>query len=658
MKTSLRKFLTFVMVLFVAFVGFIGAAKVNAAEETIDWTKASYASASSSAVVWNGTNFTITLAKDSSSTNANNYLGGTNAHTRIYKGQKLTFAPATGYQIDKIVITATSGTYAGYFTSTWANATASVSGSTVTVIPTEKTTAAVLTIGTATRATKIVVTTSAPSAPSVSINGDNYTEIDDVVTLTAETANVEGSLVWSSSNDSVATVDQEGNVTAKSMGKATITAEVNGTKGTLEFTVYPTDGSELTIAEALQVCEWTGETNCAFTYSTTGVIESIDTAYNSGYNNITVTITDGTDSIKAYRMVGGSELVEGDKIKVTGILVNYNGNTPEFIAGCTYIAVQDDATVEAAKATINAIEAFMSLSYQYTRDIQEVESTETKEVVFDFGANGTASHTDGSDMGASKSYTVDGYTLSLTSASKVYASARDAKGNSCLKLGTSSAAGKFSFTVPEDVVKVDILVAGYKANTAKITVNSTSQTISTTSNNGEYTTVSVDTSSEKTITFTTVSGGYRCMINTIKFYAEASSETTTESVEVLSNGEFRIRFGVNASIAEFENNALIEEFGIKVSANGKTVNYTNLTATAEGDVLYVVVSLGDLFEDEGRFAVEFTAEAYIVIDGVTYTSDADHAKVYSVASMVKEYNEQGLAVTNLYDYLVGKGYIK
>ena len=100
----------------------------------------------------------------------------------------------------------------------------------------------------------------------------------------------------------------------------------------------------------------------------------------------------------------------------------------------------------------------------------------------------------------------------------MYTGARDAKGNSCIKFGASGKAGSFTLTVGDNVTKVVIYVAQYKSNTTKITVNGTSYTITTASDDGVYTAIEVDTSSTKTITFTTVSGGYRCMVNTIEFW--------------------------------------------------------------------------------------------------------------------------------------------
>lgn len=142
-------------------------------------------------------------------------------------------------------------------------------------------------------------------------------------------------------------------------------------------------------------------------------------------------------------------------------------------------------------------------------------------VEFTFGANGSTSHYDGTEK-TTHSLTVDGYTLSLTGGSKMYTGARDAKGNSCIKLGTGSAAGKFSFTVPDDVASVVIYAAKYKSNTSKIKIGSTTYTLTKNSNDGAYDEITVDTSSTKTVNLTTVSGGYRAMINTIVFVIPAA----------------------------------------------------------------------------------------------------------------------------------------
>ncbi len=149
------------------------------------------------------------------------------------------------------------------------------------------------------------------------------------------------------------------------------------------------------------------------------------------------------------------------------------------------------------------------------------------EVTFEFGANGSATHADGSSK-TSYSETVSGYTLEITGGTSMYTGARDAKGNSCIKLGTSSKTGGFSFTVPSDVTKVVINVAGYKATAAKLTINGTSYTTTKVSNNGAYDAITVDTTSTKTVTLTTVSGGLRAMVNSITFVVSSSGDSSCE----------------------------------------------------------------------------------------------------------------------------------
>ena len=143
----------------------------------------------------------------------------------------------------------------------------------------------------------------------------------------------------------------------------------------------------------------------------------------------------------------------------------------------------------------------------------------TRVATFEFGENGSASHYDGSSNSASDYVEKNGvYTLDIDSINKLFTGARDGQGNSCIRLGSSSAKGSFSFTVAGDVDQVVIYVAQYKGNTTKITCNGVSYTISTSSNSGEYTAIVVGTSVNKTVEFSTASGGQRCMINTIEFY--------------------------------------------------------------------------------------------------------------------------------------------
>ena len=139
---------------------------------------------------------------------------------------------------------------------------------------------------------------------------------------------------------------------------------------------------------------------------------------------------------------------------------------------------------------------------------------------FQFGANGAATHKDGSSKKTDYSEEVDGYELKITNGTNMYPSSYDAKGNSCIKFGSSSATGSCTFTVAENVTSVVIRIAKYKSNTTKITVNGTDYTLTKNSNDGAYDEIVVDTSTEKTVTISTVTGGVRAMMDSIAFWGE------------------------------------------------------------------------------------------------------------------------------------------
>ena len=484
------------------------------------------------------------------------------------------------------------------------------------------------------------------AAPKVTVSGDTYTDAGDIVTLQAQLENVSGTVAWSSSNTNVATVDQSGNVTAKAMGTTTITATVNGTEGTLDFTVYPTDGSELTIAEALQVCELTGQENAPFVYSTTGVVVSIDTAYNGDYDNITVTITDGTNSIKAYRMVGGSDLAEGDKIKVTGTLVNYGGNTPEFIAGCTYENVTD-ANADAIRESLNLVNAYMSMAYKYTVSQKEISGAASSATmaypVCDTTTNMAEDTNNASAVGldenvfevsAAKGGTTNNVGLNKAGQIRLYANKSDGNGNE-LTIATKN--GQL----------ITSIVIEFGSSLGSYTVNGVTGTAEA-SSSATYDVNSESVTIKNTTTGTTATQNYILSI-TINL---AAGETTY--VDEYSEVDFRFRFGIDASVAEIAN---IDEFGIEVSTASKTKVYASAVVNYDENakIYYVIISLGDVLNNLERVSEEFTVTAFVEYDGVKYYSEL--TKTYSVSSIVDEYVANGVSSVNGFnDLLASLGY--
>ena len=126
---------------------------------TWDLTKASYSSASASEVTWQSDYVNMVLTKGNSSTNANNYLGGTNnnAHTRVYKDQVLTFTTSDGVLVQSVEFNVVSSYMAAFEGATWTNATATTSGSVRKAVPTDASKEFSVTIGTATRFNSVTV---------------------------------------------------------------------------------------------------------------------------------------------------------------------------------------------------------------------------------------------------------------------------------------------------------------------------------------------------------------------------------------------------------------------------------------------------------------------------------------------------------------------
>ena len=199
--------------------------------------------------------------------------------------------------------------------------------------------------------------------PIVRINGNADMQLGIPLQLIAITENIEGDIVWTSDNEEILTVDQNGVVTAVALGSATITAKVGDIDATHTIKVYPSNAKEITIAEAVEICKYTGSADTPFYYTATGTIKRIDYSYNATYDDITLTITDGTHEVKCYYLKGGKDLNPGDTIRVTGPLCLYGGNTNEFNKGSTYVKL----------TTVNDINAYMQLAYKYTEDVVNEE---------------------------------------------------------------------------------------------------------------------------------------------------------------------------------------------------------------------------------------------------------------------------------------------
>lgn len=108
----------------------------------------------------------------------------------------------------------------------------------------------------------------------------------------------------------------------------------------------PAPEGVITCAEAVAICEATGETATTETYTIRGYVTGIKEAYTDQYKNVSCWMADTPDGgkvLQAYRVkpVNATDInvAVGDFVEVVGTLVNYMGNTPEVNQGGTYTIV-------------------------------------------------------------------------------------------------------------------------------------------------------------------------------------------------------------------------------------------------------------------------------------------------------------------------------
>ncbi len=234
--------------------------------ETLSYTwnlsKKTY-SAASNQVTWSATDVNMVVDKGTSGTAPNNYLGGdanNRTSSRFYQNSILTITPEANVTITSVVFTATSDSYATALkNSAWTNATATASSKTVTVTPTNGTSAISAKIGATCGFTGVTVnyTKAASGEPEPVIVKTLKSIAVAGMTTTFEQGDVfkfDGTCTatYSVTKDGVAQADQTAEVTPTSVsepnmntiGKQTVTVTYS------EGEVDKTDEYEITIEEA------------------------------------------------------------------------------------------------------------------------------------------------------------------------------------------------------------------------------------------------------------------------------------------------------------------------------------------------------------------------------------------------------------------------
>ena len=175
---------------------------------------------------------------------------------------------------------------------------------------------------------------------------EQYRETELNATLTP--ADAVTLVSWSSDNESVVKVANNGSVTAVGVGTATITAKAGELAATCAVTVK--EATVLTCAKAAEYAASVSGNNVNYVggqYVVKGYVTEIATAYDENYKNISVWMADTKDGGKVFELYRGKSTNEtickvGDYIEVVGYLTKYN-TTPETAQGATYTVIAEPA---------------------------------------------------------------------------------------------------------------------------------------------------------------------------------------------------------------------------------------------------------------------------------------------------------------------------
>ena len=230
-------------------------------------------------------------------------------------------------------------------------------------------------------------------AQRITIDPDSYTmHVGDKKTLTATVwpaSTGTGSLSWTSSNNSVATVDANGKVTAVALGTANITASQNGMSATCVITVAGISlnktstkiligGTEQLTATVYPSASytWTSSNPAVATVSSTGLV----TAVAKGTTTITVTTEDGGYTASCTVRVGVRKTVTTSAINTNSGTFNINNGEGSLTAQ----GLKIDVGI-AYNSTANYLE--MGLRYN-RRDYNGTLSISSSETLDDFSITG------------------------------------------------------------------------------------------------------------------------------------------------------------------------------------------------------------------------------------------------------------------------------
>lgn len=328
--------------------------------ETIDLSIDETTTATTDELTWDRALVHVMVLSDEKGTPANNYYPGVSNYssTRFYKNSTLAITPRNSLSISEIVFTAASENYAKILAnSTWTNATASASGTTVSIIPTDgsKEVSAIISATTGHKSIEIIYgQPKIKEKHSVIISSDVKNGTITATPTTAYagenitlTATPDGGYILSEWNVTTATGNVTVNDNAFVMPDEDVTVSAVFTeKGEVN------DGSlerPYTAAEAIAVIDsGTGLTD----KYVKGIVKATPT-FDARYNSLTYDIESGKKTLNIYSgkdlgnvgFVGAEDLKAGDEVVVYGDLKKYNNKTYELDKNNYLISINGETQI-------------------------------------------------------------------------------------------------------------------------------------------------------------------------------------------------------------------------------------------------------------------------------------------------------------------------
>lgn len=536
--------------------------------ETIDLSKDETTTATEKELTWDRAPLVhVMVLRDEKGTAANNYYPGVSNYssTRFYKNSTLAITPMNSLSISEIVFTAASENYANILAnSTWTNATASASGTTVSIIPTDgsKEVSAIISATTGHKSIEIIYgQPKAREKHSVIISSDVK---NGTITATPTTAYAGENITLTATPDG-GYILSEWNVTTAT-GNITVTdnAFVMPDEDVTVSAVFTekgevNDGSlerPYTAAEAIAAID--ANTDLTGKY-VKGIVTEV-VSHNPSYGSMVYNIKSGEKTLKIFngydfghtKFLGTDDLKVDDEVIVFGNLLKYK-TTYELDTDNYLISINGETQIYRGLAVSEPKTAF-NVGDTFELGGKVLQVWRGKEDV-DVTASANIS---GYDMSTEGKQTV---TVTVGNESVTYVINVRAAGSEAAKTYTLTFGKEFS----------DPEVKGYK-DTWDATRDGFTWTMANWNNNNAY----VGTDPNKPTNWTFIRAGSK----------QAASVATITTKGTVPEAISTVTMTIDAITATYVNSIKLEV----LSADGKTVKETISGKVQKGDCVFNIAN--------------------------------------------------------------------